>query len=199
MTETQTLIAEFGTLSYVGIFAVALLANVFIPVPEEIVLLILGYVSGLGTFDLVFLIPIVIFGSLLGDIGMYFLARKNNKLVTVFYNKFFARIIEKKGDLWVENNIKKIIFFSRFMIQFRFIGPFLAGQKKVLFKTFVVYDLIALCLYVPLYVVIGKFFSSRINFIISGVNIFKNIILVFICIVFVFALTKVLYKNLLKK
>jgi membrane protein DedA with SNARE-associated domain len=196
MENSASLIAHIEALSYTGIFLVSTIANVVVPVPEEIVLVIFGYLSRGEGFNLFIVMPIVISGVLLGDVIMYVLARRSNKLVTKFYDHSFAHIIEARGDEWIMRHIKKIIFFSRFMIQFRFIGPFLAGYKKIPFKQFFLYDLLAVLVYVPLYVLLGRFFHKKINLIIDNVNSVKNIVILCIFGVIIFSLTKILYVSL---
>lgn len=197
--STTALISQLGSLSYIGIFITSFLANVVVPVPEEVVLIIFGYLSKVHTsLSLVYLVPIVICGVLLSDIIMYSLARSNNRLVTFFYNKLFSHLFSPESSQWVGQNIKKIIFFSRFMIQFRFLGPFFAGQQKTPFKTFLLYDLLAVSFYVPLYIIIGRFFYKKLNLIIYNVNIVKNIVLVVFVGILVFSLTKILYRFLFK-
>jgi hypothetical protein len=44
--ESQSIITELGALSYVGIWITALLSNIVIPIPEEVVLLGFGYLAG---------------------------------------------------------------------------------------------------------------------------------------------------------
>lgn len=190
MIESQTLITELGTLSYIGIWFAALLSNVVIPVPEEMVLLAFGYLAGTGHINFFILMPIVISGLLVSDIGMYLLARKGSRLVTWFYDKFFSRRLIQKNDQWFIDHMNKIIFFSRFLVQLRFIGPFLAGQKKVPFKRFVLYDLAAILLYVPLYTLLGLFFHSRVQAIIDNVGVVRNIALVAIGLFIVFVLSR---------
>lgn len=193
MQTNASLIAQIQALSYTGIFFVSIIANVVVPVPEEIVLVIFGYISRSEAFNLAILLPLIIVGILVGDCVMYFLARRSNTFVTSFYNHSFAHIIEKRGDTWITQHIKKIIFFSRFMIQFRFIGPFLAGYKKVPFKTFFLYDFLAVTVYVPLYVLLGRFFHKKINLIIDNVNSIKNVIVLCLLGVIIFSVTKILY------
>lgn len=176
--ESQTLITELGTLSYVGIWITALLSNIVIPVPEELVLLGFGYLAGTGQVELLLLIPVVISGLLVSDILMYFLARRGSRLLTWFYNKLFSKQFPQKNDQWFIDHMGKIIFFSRFLIQLRFIGPFLAGQKKVPFRRFVTYDLAAILIYVPLYIILGLFFHNRIQAIFDNVAVVRNVILV---------------------
>lgn len=197
MNGTETLIAELSSLSYFGIFLISIVANVFVPFPEEVVLLALGYLSGTGNANILILIPIVILGSLLSDIGMYYLSRGGNKWVNIFYQKVFAK---KLGDklVWMNANINKVVFFSRFMVQLRFLGPFMAGQVKMPFKKFIIIELAALFIYVPLFLGLGKYFHRRIADIIQGVNVVKNAILIVIGFLIIFAIFKVLKKKLMK-
>jgi len=192
--ETEILINQLGTFSYLGIFGVSFLANVVIPVPEEIVLLALGYLAGSGHANIFYIIPIVIVGLLASDIVMYSLARAGNKYVGMFYDKFFSHRLENKQH-WIEEHIDKVIFYSRFMVQLRFIGPFMAGHLKVPFRKFLTYELAALVIYVPLFVWIGHYFQSRIVRIIDGVDLIRNIILIAFAIIIVISLLRYSYRR----
>lgn len=199
MSETQIIVNQLVALSYVGIFFVSIIANAVVPVPEEVVLLAFGYIIGTGTINFFAVLVLVILGVAVGDIAMFTLSRTNNRFVTFFYNKLFAKLLEKRGDKWVEDNIKKIVFFSRFMIQFRFIGPFLAGQKKMSFKTFLFYDMLAISIYVPLYLLLGWYFHKKLSLIVENVHIAQNIILLVVGIVVVMSITRFLYRQLFGK
>jgi len=168
-----------------------------VPFPEEVVLLALGYLSGTRNANILILIPIVIAGSLLSDAGMYYLSRGGNKWVNMFYQKVFAN---KLGDklIWMNANINKVIFFSRFMVQLRFLGPFMAGQIKMPFRKFLAIDLLALLIYVPLFLGLGKYFHRRIESIIEGVNVVRNSILIVIGFIIIFAIFKILKRKLMK-
>jgi len=192
--ETQAIINQLGTFSYLGIFGVSFLANVVIPVPEEIVLLALGYLSGSGHANIYYIIPIVMAGLLASDIVMYALARGGNKYVTGFYEKFFAHRLESKQE-WIHDHVEKVIFYSRFMVQLRFIGPFIAGHLKVPFRKFITYELAALVIYVPLFVWIGYYFQSRIVRIIDGVDLVRNIILITLGVIIGISLLRYWYRR----
>jgi len=193
VNETQIILSELGALSYIGIFVVALLTNVFVPVPEEVILLCLGYLAGIGKLSAFILVPIVTLGLLVSDITIYYLSKRGNKFVKGFYNKFFAKRVSEKEE-WVEKHINKVIFFSRFMIQLRFLGPFLAGNFQVKFKRFLAYDMLALVIYVPLYIFIGWFFHNRILEIVNNVNKAKNIALIIVATIAGFSLLRFLYR-----
>lgn len=191
MNETNQIIGQLGALSYFGSFIVSILANVIVPVPEEIVLLAFGYLAGAGHLNVFILIPIIMAGLLISDIAMYTLSKKGNKLVTHFYDKFFAPRLAPHKE-WLDTHIHKVIFFSRFMIQLRFLGPFLAGQNQVPFKRFIKYDFLAILVYVPLFVGVGFLFRERIEFIISGVGLVKNIIIMVVALLVLIAFSKLM-------
>ncbi len=187
MNNAQEIITHLGALSYGGVFIISLLSNVVIPVPEEVALLAVGYGARATGLSLWLIIPIVIAGLLASDLILYYFSRRGNRLVTGFYNRIFKnRLTERKQ--WLEDNVKKVIFFSRFLVQLRFLGPFFAGQTKVSWKTFVAYELAALVIYVPIVVGAGWFFRHGIANIIGGINVVRNIVLIVLGLLFLISL-----------
>ncbi len=187
MNETSTIISHISALSYGGVFVLSLLANVVVPVPEEVALLAIGYASHATGMSLLLIIPIVMSGLLISDLILYYFSRKGNRLVEGFYNRIFRnRLADRKQ--WLEDNVNKVIFFSRFLVQLRFLGPFFAGQTKVSWKTFVMFELAALIIYVPLVVGAGSLFHSSIKNIISGINVVRNVVLIFFAVLILISL-----------
>lgn len=188
MIGTEEIIKQISLLSYGGIWLTAFAANVIVPIPEEGVLLLLGYVAGGPTWNGLIILLIVYTGVIASDILIYSLAKAGNKFVTGAYNKLFATKVEARRE-WIEKNMDKVIFFSRFLIQLRFLGPFLAGHMKVPFKRFITLDALALLLYIPLYLTLGWYFRSRIDFILSGIGVVRNVIITLgIILIVLFAL-----------
>jgi len=66
--ETSEIIRQVGALSYLGIFGISFLANVVVPVPEEVVILAIGYVVGAGTMNFWIVLPIVMAGMCFSDL-----------------------------------------------------------------------------------------------------------------------------------
>jgi membrane protein DedA with SNARE-associated domain len=177
MLETTELIGTFSTLGYGGIFGISLLSNIVIPVPEEAVLLILGYTGREHGANFPLVVSLVMAGLLISDIIMYGLSRHGNRYILMFYTKFFSRRLDTRRA-WLEKNIESVIFFSRFLLQLRFLGPFMAGQCRVPLRKFLTYELAALFIYVPLVVGSGWYFHRRIENIIGGIHIVRNVILI---------------------
>lgn len=197
-TDANTLITNLGAMSYVGIFGMSLLANIVIPIPEEIVVLGIGYVVGTGHINAYYVIPIIILGLFISDQVLYFGTRANNKLVTGFYNKLFAKRTASKQE-WLVANIEKVIFYSRFMVYLRFLGPYLAGQNKTPWRKYVTYELAALVVYVPLAILLGSYFHTRIQLLINGVSIARNIILIVVVSLATVSLFKILRDKIYNK
>jgi membrane-associated protein len=199
MSEAGEIIKEISALSYLGMWLVSVLANVVIPVPEEIILLAFGYLAGTPAINGFILVPLVISGLLTSDTLMYLFSRRGNKILSTFYDKMFARQLGKgKRQEWVDRNLNKAVFFSRFMLQLRFLGPFLAGQKKMSFKMFFSLDLLALVVYVPIYMALGWYFHSRIDDIVEKINAVKNAVIIILSILALFWLMRFLRNLFLK-
>lgn len=165
-----------GAFSYIGVFIVALLANIVIPVPEEVSLITLGYLAGIGMFHIVLVIPIVILGLLISDLLIYFLSKKGSKITEKFYHKFFASQFQFLQNM-DNGRLEKIILFSRFFAFFRFLAPFLGGMYKMPARRFIYLETISIAVYAGIYLLIGFFLRNQVEKIISGINVVEHIIL----------------------
>lgn len=196
MENPQEIIQQVGALSYLGLFGISLIANVVIPIPEEMVILAIGYVVGTGAFGFGWAFIAVFIGSLTSDVAMFMLARSRNKYVTLVYEKFFSKIVPMR-ETFVHSHIKKIVFISRFIVNLRFIGPYLAGRVQMPLKSFVLWNSVALVVYLGLMLWAGNYFANRIESIFSGVNIFKNTILLIIVLVVLWSVMQIIKKAFL--
>lgn len=188
-------------MSYLGIFGISFLANVVVPVPEEIVMLAIGYVAGTGAISFWITLPVVILGALASDAGMFALSRNDNRFIKGFYHRFFAKVfpIDIK---FLRRHSGKVIFISRFLVQLRFLGPFIAGQSRVSWKKFLVWDILALSVYVSVLMWAGHYFEHRIDSIFDGINTAKNILLVALAAGILWSVTKLVrtyFINTLKR
>lgn len=191
METSREIIQQIGALSYLGIFGISFAANILVPVPEEIVILAIGYVAGTGTISFWPTLVIVIAGAMTSDIGMFWLSRHDNKIVKGFYTRVFAKIFPIDHQFLAAHS-EKVIFFSRFLVQLRFLGPFIAGQVRASWKTFLTYDLLALLIYVPILMWAGNYFASRIDSIFSGVNEVKNVVIIIAGILILWSVGKII-------
>lgn len=190
-TELQSALVTVSGLSYLGIFGISLLANMIVPVPEEVFLLALGYLVAKGFFHPVLIVGIVLVGFMISDTVLFFLARRGNTFLLRIRDMFMRRLSLTNSE-FIMGHMNKIIFFSRFLIQFRFLGPVIAGSYNVPYRHFFKINAIALCVYVPLVVVVGHYFEDRIGQIASGVGVVRNIILAVVAVLVFLALFKLM-------
>ncbi len=196
MDKFQQIIANLGAVSYLGILGATFVANLFPGIPEEVFLIALGYMIGKGVFVFWLCLVIVLGALFVTDNILYFAARKGNKAVRAAGNFLLAGTLEQRLP-FIEKHIGHIVFFSRFIFQARFLGPFLAGTIHYPYKKFVVREILALATYVPLTFLIGMYFQDRIEMIISGVGIIGNIILLVFVLLAVIFIVNLVKKHLL--
>lgn len=170
------IIQQLGALSYLGVFIIGLLANIVIPVPEEVSLITLGYLSGIGAFHIILVVPLIVIGLLISDLLIYWLSKKGSKITQTFYHKFFASQFQFLQNIDNER-LEKIILFSRFFAFFRFLAPFLGGMYKVPVRRFIYLEVLSISLYSSVYLFLGFFLRNQVEKIISGVNIIEHVVL----------------------
>ncbi len=186
-----------GGLTYGGVFILALLSNVIIPVPEELVLLTMGYFTGIGVFHYSFVLGLFILGMLVSDYILYSLAKRGSKLTARLQKRLENKGILKNKE-YLEKHIEKIIFFSRFLVYLRFMGPVIAGHVGISRKKFLMYDFLALVVYVNIFLGLGNYFHKQIQVISEGVAQFKNYLLLILAIVVAFFLFRYIQRNFMK-
>ncbi|PCI19855.1 hypothetical protein COB64_03090 [Candidatus Wolfebacteria bacterium] len=198
MEEAQTIISSLSALSYGGIFILFLLANAVIPFPEEVFIIALGYLGSLGTLNMFIAAPIAIAGLIISDIIIFTLIKRGNKFLMgigkmILYDDDFTA----HSDFF-RNHIRKIIFFSRFVAGFRFIGPFTAGMLKIKTKTFILLDSLAIIILVPSLMFVGNYFQNKFVSIVNTSGIIKHWMFFLIIIIVFLILGRHLRRLVLK-
>jgi membrane protein DedA with SNARE-associated domain len=159
MVSPEPVISFLSHFSYIGVFSSIVVSGYILPVPEEIVLLTIGYLSSSGMFNIYFVTIVSFLATLGSDIFLYLLAKKDSKLtanlkVRMHKNPFVKSWMKKPND------IGRAVFMMRFFVGLRFLGPILAGAMNVPLKKFIFYDTLALLLYTPFFVLIGFAFHN---------------------------------------
>jgi membrane-associated protein len=157
-------------LSYTGIFLWFLLTQLIIvmPIPEEVMLISLGYVSASGVWN-PFVAAAIAFATLILSDGIfYFLSRSGNRYV--------ARLVRRseggafaKAEAQMKRNMPRSVFILTFVPRLRFFGPVLAGILKLKWPAFFLADASALVIHVSVYTFLGFFFHRSLE------GLFKNL------------------------
>ncbi|TQD23811.1 DedA family protein [Methanolobus vulcani] len=190
MSNWEFLIPYLEHLSYLGIFITLGFLGHFIPLPEEVLLLIVGYIVSLGFGNLWIVIVVSLMAGASGDILLYWLSRNGNKLLSRFDNNKDKKTIARYEDL-MEHHGGKTIFTFRLIVGLRVFGPVVAGSAKVPWRKFVFYDLLALLVFYPFLITTGYIFHSNLQNLITDISILGHVI--FFAVVGLFTIILSLY------
>lgn len=187
--------------SYLGIFGIAFIANAFPGIPEEVFILALGYLGSTPSFNMFFIGLIALVGMFLSDCIIFGISRGGMAFYQKIAEKLFGKDdVEKMTHSSIaKRHIHKIIFFSRFVVQVRFLGPFLAGLYKVSWKKFLFFDTLALLVYIPVALFLGSYFQSRMEQILSGSAIIGNYMLILVVVITVFIVVRAIRKGFIRR
>lgn len=175
MDTVQTVEGILVGLPYIVMIAVAATATLFPGIPEEVFLLIIGVLVGAGSFSFLPTMLFLVVGFFLMDAALFALARRDLKVLKYLQEKLLGKEDSIRRD-FLEKHIDTIVFASRFAFFVRWIGPVTAGRLRISWKRFLWTDIIALFMYVPLMLIVGIYFSNRIEVILDGINTAGNIV-----------------------
>lgn len=163
-------------ISPIWFILIAIFANAFPPVPEEIFLIYFGYIANLKPELISFtqIMAFLIIGLLAIDSLVYYLARRGHRIINFLLRKVLDIDIESRME-FLRRHVNKIIFVSRFLVQLRALGPITAARVGTPFKQFLKMDFLALAVYVPLCMGIGYYFAHSVEKVFSGTHVVNNL------------------------
>jgi membrane protein DedA with SNARE-associated domain len=169
--------------SYLAIFVFALFSGYFIPIPEEIILLITGYMAWTGFIHLTPAIFVVITAFIIGDNILFKLTLKNNKHVKKLIHEVLSLEIVSKRMPFLEEHIGATIFASRFMPFLRFVGPVFSGYVKADERKFMLFNTLAIIIYAPFVIWVGYFFNEYFSQIVLEIGKVKHVLYILVLII----------------
>ncbi len=183
--------------SYFGVFIAVILAGHFVPVPEDISLIMAGYIVALGYANLIPMLVIGIIGPIIADGILFYLARSGSKFVPPM-EKYAPGISISviKGQL--ENHTLRSVFWMRFITGFRFMSPVLSGYIGISPKKYMTANAFSALFFGPFFVLLGYFLAAKITGVLGTLNSLEHIIF-FIIGGALFVFLGVLLKNYISR
>lgn len=183
-------ILEFlsGPYSYAFFFMIMILCGLGFPFNSDLILIVCGSLSGIGTFNPYILILLGITGLTIGDSLMFLIGHYGG--FRILKKRPFSLIL-KKERIWQAGRFIKqkgpfFIFLVRFIPGTRSVTIFTSGIFKMNYKSFVSYNFSALVLLVSILVMGGHIFFANIEeakkhlpLVLGGMFIFAIILLLF--------------------
>jgi membrane protein DedA with SNARE-associated domain len=188
----KIIFAIIEKMGYLGVFILTIIENLFPPIPSEVILLFSGFVTTKTNLSCFFMIIYSLFGSLIGALILYFIARLLNKekIKTVINAKVLKKLkIEEsdieKSQVWFIEKGDKAVFICRFIPVVRSLISIPAGMSKMNLLKFVIYTGLGAFLWNSALVVLGNQLGEKwvnIAFIVDKFSLAILVVLT-ICIV----------------
>ncbi len=151
--------------AYAGVLLVLIVSGLGLPIPEDLPLILGGYLCQQGAAELRFMIPLTLLAVVGADVMVYALGRRFGYLVPklpLFRRFLTPPRLERAGEFLVDHG-GKALFAGRFMPGLRTPIFFTAGLLKVPFWKFLLVDGFAALISVPVLVLVGFYFSEYLE------------------------------------
>jgi membrane protein DedA with SNARE-associated domain len=142
---------------YPAIFAAVILGNVGLPVPEETVLALGGFLAQRGELHLPTVIAVGVLAAIVGDNIGYWLGRRYGREALDRYGRYIwvsANRLERVSAFMTRHG-GFAVFAARFVAGARFLSGPVAGAMGMPPRTFVVANTLGALVYVPYAVGVG--------------------------------------------
>jgi membrane protein DedA with SNARE-associated domain len=152
--------------AYSLILGVLFICGLGVPIPEDITLIVAGFLSGLGKISLIGALLAGFVGVLIGDGLLFFLGRTYGRNVFQWplFKKFFSEERVKIAEQKIQQNASIICFTARFLPGLRAPIYLMCGILRVSPFTFFLLDGLAALISVPLWVWLGHFAGQNADF-----------------------------------
>ncbi len=166
--------------AYLIVFGILVACGIGFPIPEDIPLVATGYLCWDGTVEWIPALVVTILGVLAGDTLLYVFGRKIGirLLEKESLQNFFTPTKVRRTRAYFRKYGDKIVFIARFVAGFRAAAFFMAGSLKMKYRRFLLFDLAAALISVPLWIALGfglgHYLGDEISKILQSLHHFKT-------------------------
>ena len=189
----EFLISFFSDYGYFAVLFVLIICGFGVPIPEDITLVSGGVISGLGYTNVHIMLVVSLFGVLLGDSTMYWLGRIYGTKILRFrpIRRFLTldrlRIVRSKFEQYGN----RVLFVARFLPGLRAPIYMVAGiTRRVSFIRFLLLDFFAAIISVPIWVYLGDFGASNLDWLHEQIKKGQSIIYILIALLAIYLVWK---------
>ncbi|WP_233141863.1 DedA family protein [Aggregatibacter actinomycetemcomitans] len=189
----EFLISFFTDYGYFAVLFVLIICGFGVPIPEDITLVSGGVISGLGYANVHVMLLVSFFGVLFGDSTMYWLGRIYGVKILRFrpIRRFLTverlRLVRNKFDQYGN----RVLFIARFLPGLRAPIYTVAGiTRRVSFIRFLLLDLFASIISVPIWVYLGDFGASNLDWLHEQIKKGQSVIYILVAVLVIFVAWK---------
>lgn len=156
-----------STWGYLGVFVFVFIGNLGIPVPEETVLLVAGFLAGHHDLDLGTLYVVGIASAVAGDCcGFVFGRTGGQRLLERMAQRFrLIRVRYDRLQIFFKTHGAKAVFMARFITGARFLAGPMAGAAGMRFWRFLGWNLLGASIWCSLIITIGYLVGDELEWI----------------------------------
>lgn len=155
MEFVQQFITDYG---YLAIFLMLVLGIIGLPIPDEVMMTVVGYFTNIHVLNYELAILVSFAGALSGMLISYIIGKKAGRPFIEKYGKWIG-LKEKrirKVEKWMEKYGSYSLIFGYFIPGFRHITCYLSGISKMNLKTYMLSAAIGAFLWCFTFITIGK-------------------------------------------
>jgi len=178
----QFLLEFLGSASGLGayglVFGVLLACGMGLPLPEDVALIVGGYLAYLGHAQLPVMLVVGFAGILAGDSAVFLLGRWSRRAQGRHPGGLLGRHLTPERLAKVEGQFEKrgnvLVVIARFLPGIRAATYFVAGGAQMPYRRFILFDGLAALLSAPLFVMAGWHFGKQIGSVVAWAEQFHT-------------------------
>jgi membrane protein DedA with SNARE-associated domain len=193
----QLLTTAHGTFAYTLVFGILVACGVGLPLPEDVALVIGGYLSFKGASNLWLMLAFALLGILAGDLLVYAAGRRYGQDLaqTRWLHRYLTDEKRQRVEGYFAKYGERLVVGARFLPGLRVVTYFSAGASEMGAGRFLLFDALAACVSAPLWIFIGRRLGKRINQALVWVSRFHWALMGLAAVLFVVILIFVLRRN----
>ncbi len=160
-----------GFLAYFTVFAILVACGLGVPLPEDISLILGGFLAHKGAANLPMMMVVGFAGILVGDSLIFYAGRRVGSRVGRSPSGFLAKVVTPEKRMKVEGLFalhgQKIVMIARFLPGVRAVTYFTAGSAGMSYWRFIFWDGLAALLSAPVFVWLGFHFGGELDYVID--------------------------------
>jgi membrane protein DedA with SNARE-associated domain len=165
---TNLLGSTQGFFAYATVFGILVACGLGVPLPEDISLILGGFLAHKGAANLTVMMLVGFLGILVGDSLIFYAGRRLGSKVGTTPTGFLGKFITPEKRARVEGLFalhgQKIVMIARFMPGVRAVTYFSAGSAGMSYWRFLFWDGLAALLSAPFFVWLGFHFGDKLDY-----------------------------------
>ena len=161
-------------------FFVLILCGLGLPLPEDILLVLMGFLVHNGHGNITLALILGYMGIICGDSIVFTIGKKfGTRILKIkLFSKLLTKNRLKRAKKFTQDHGKKTIFLARFLPGLRSAVFFSCGILKLRFSTFFAIDSLAAIISAPIFVMLGYYFGDEIDLLITYVKKVDRVVII---------------------